>query len=1004
MTDFQFSFEYSGNGLNLFLKKEIPGGLFKKASSSYVDVDSWLSDSHLNIISAIARLETLSDDPEDESHRLNNKQGYFVSAYGISDLTEAQAKSLSLPATIPYQLRLSMTGPMIKPDTRINATWHKRSGQRVTVSEKGPLGLAEGQTYRIPGDLYRLLEAVDEVNDWNGDFIDDRLTLIASLKSHLSQIIGIDVDIERQLDDIHLMHASTVSLDVNISDRGVWFDPVLFSRQTIEDSGEDVVQEDDQLVSEDLQNSFRSQFKESETVKGSYVLTRNQYLFIDPALRPALAVVHKAQRSTPEERHRFAKSPQSFIKAALTDAGIEDETADEIVNASFVETDKFSDRVLEIGVWIPPVLPFIKTKPNTWIPEGFGLKIGTENFTIPEASIRPLAERVVRAIQDGESHVPIPNSDAELPVSTQALQAINVLLEQALHQPPVDITPPEDAPEEDVDDDIDIPVRPGKTVLRVQNNFTEAGFVAKFEERAEFSGFETPEGFLNEPKNHQIEGIAWLQECWANGFPGALLADDMGLGKTFQTLGFMSWLGAKRRSLGLPRSPVLIVAPTSLLGNWEKEANIHIHPDQVGEMTLLYGSHLRKLRLPGFNTNDVVAGQATLDTKALFDTDWVLTTYETMRDHHISLARIQFSCVVFDEMQKIKNPKSMMTNSAQALNGDFTIGLTGTPIENSLADLWTLFDTLMPGAMGWGDLKQFLNFYTTEHEDRLKALKERLQVGHDGNPPTMLRRMKSEVAKDLPAKLEKVIDGVMPEQQALLYQQAVALSQQSESGKDKQKAFQQIRGVSLHPFYPDSEEAANGDDYVSMSARLRATIEILDEVHKSNEKALVFIESRAMHEWLSYYLKERYGMAEKPARIFGAVTSIERSKIVERFQSDENVGKFDLLLLSPKAAGVGLTLTAATHVIHLSRWWNPAVEDQCTDRAYRIGQSKDVTVYVPRAIHPLYGQGSFDCILHDLLENKRALSSEMLIPLETGDELDQIFSAMFTTDTKTDAN
>ena len=128
------------------------------------------------------------------------------------------------------------------------------------------------------------------------------------------------------------------------------------------------------------------------------------------------------------------------------------------------------------------------------------------------------------------------------------------------------------------------------------------------------------------------------------------------------------------------------------------------------------------------------------------------------------------------------------------------------------------------------------------------------------------------------------------------------------------------------------------------------------------------------------------------------MTSTERSKIVDQFQDPDRDGQFDLLLLSPKAAGVGLTLTAATHVIHLSRWWNPAVEDQCTDRAYRIGQEKDVYVYIPRAIHPLYGEGSFDHILHGLLERKRSLSSEMLIPMETGDEMDQIYAAMASAD------
>jgi SNF2 family DNA or RNA helicase len=163
-------------------------------------------------------------------------------------------------------------------------------------------------------------------------------------------------------------------------------------------------------------------------------------------------------------------------------------------------------------------------------------------------------------------------------------------------------------------------------------------------------------------------------------------------------------------------------------------------------------------------------------------------------------------------------------------------------------------------------------------------------------------------------------------------------------------------------------------------------IGILEKIHSKQEKVLVFCESLAMQEWLAFYIKEKFNLDRYPSRIYGQVSADQRTKIVSKFQ--ESNKKFDILLLSPKAAGVGITLTAATHVIHLTRWWNPAVEDQCTDRAYRIGQTSDVSVYLPRAIHPLYGDGSFDCILHELLQNKRALSKEMLMPPELASDTD----------------
>ena len=990
MSTRQFHYEIVPGGIQLQMLLEQKGLLWGKTNTSDVPLSDWCSDNQLNIVSALARIDAMAESPDDLTHELNDGSGYLVSDQTLSELTEAQASSLGLPSTIGFELRISMTGPLVKPDTSIQATWHKRSGQRLQISRTGALAFNGKDQFRIPFELFQVLECIDAVNAWDGSSLDERLTLISALKLELTRLTGVKINIEKQLDEMNLMHASSVSLDLTVTDSGINFDPVLFSRQTIETTDGQIIKEDDQLVSPDLQRAFRQQFRASQDVNGAYVLTRNQYLFVDPALRPALKVVREMQDKSPEERQRFAKSPQSFIKTAFIEAGIEDELADQIVESSFVETDKFSDRVLEIGVWTPPVLPFVKNNPNTWLPEGFGLKIGTTSYTVSEEAVRPLAERLAEALTKNETSVPIPGTEACVPVSSQALAAVNILLEQVLKTSPVLET------EEKTTKPLEPKPRNQKSVLKVQENFISSEFIAKFSERAKFDSYEQPEGLLNQPKSHQIAGIEWLQKCWSRGFPGALLADDMGLGKTFQTLGFMSWLFEKRKSLGLSKTPVLIVAPTSLLGNWEREAQIHIAEKNVGTMELLYGRHLNNLRLPDCRSNDIVLGRKTLDTQLLLNTSWVLTTYETMRDHHISLAGIPFSCIVFDEMQKIKNPKSMMTNAAQALNGDFVLGLTGTPIENSLADLWTLFDTLMPGAMGWGDLRQFLNYYTTDYEDRLRNLKRYLQVGTEKRPPPMLRRMKAEVAKDLPRKTERVIDCQMPSDQARIYQEAVNLGQQAISGKDKQTAFQTIRGVSLHPFYPDSDEAADGNTYVSASARLSATIEILDKVHEANEKALVFIESRAMHEWLSFYLKQRYQLTEKPARIYGAVTSTERSKIVDRFQDPDRDGQFDLLLLSPKAAGVGLTLTAATHVIHLSRWWNPAVEDQCTDRAYRIGQTKDVHVYIPRAIHPLYGEGSFDHILHGLLERKRSLSSEMLIPMETGDEMDQIYAAMAT--------
>ena len=431
----QFHYQLVPEGIRLQMLSEQKGPLWAKTKTIDIPLPDWCSDNQLNIVSALARIDAKAESPDDPTHELDDGSGYLVSHQTLSELTEAQARSLGLPSAIGFELRISMTGPMVKPDTRIQATWHKRSGQRLQISRTGALAFNGNDQFRIPFGLFQVIQCIDAVNAWDGNSLDERLTLISALKLELTRLTGTEIDIEKQLDEMNLMHASSVSLDLAVTDSGINFDPVLFSRQTIETADGQVIKEDDQLVSPDLQRTFRQQFRASKDVNGAYVLTRNQYLFVDPALRPALKVVREMQDKSPEERQRFAKSPQSFIKTALIEVGIEDESADQIVESSFVETDKFSDRVLEIGVWTPPVLPFVKNNPNTWLPEGFGLKIGTESYTVSEEAVRPLAERLAEALTTNETSVPIPGTEACVPVSSQALAAVNIRWNRFLNVP-----------------------------------------------------------------------------------------------------------------------------------------------------------------------------------------------------------------------------------------------------------------------------------------------------------------------------------------------------------------------------------------------------------------------------------------------------------------------------------------------------------------------------------------------------------------------------------------
>ena len=263
----------------------------------------------------------------------------------------------------------------------------------------------------------------------------------------------------------------------------------------------------------------------------------------------------------------------------------------------------------------------------------------------------------------------------------------------------------------------------------------------------------------------------------------------------------------------------------------------------------------------------------------------------------------------------------------------------------------------------------------------------------DGNPPVMLRRLKVDRLKGLPEKREMPRERNMPPRQATAYRGAVLNAQNASSSQGEMlRTLHALRGISLHPVDPQQANTCGMDEYVKWSARLDIAFELLHDIYRKGEKALIFLESLDMQDVLAQMLKKTFQMREQPLVIHGGVPGNKRQDYVDEFQSKPN-GVFDVMILSPKAGGVGLTLTAATHVIHLSRWWNPAVEDQCTDRAYRIGQKRDVMVHFPLAVHPdaELRAYSFDLKLHALLDRKRRLSRDVLIPPVTQADESELF-------------
>lgn len=495
------------------------------------------------------------------------------------------------------------------------------------------------------------------------------------------------------------------------------------------------------------------------------------------------------------------------------------------------------------------------------------------------------------------------------------------------------------------------------------------------------------------PFSYQMDGIRQIAVCWKYGYHGVLLADDMGLGKTMQAFGFLAAL--KKEMQGRDMDSVLIVAPVSLLRNWEAEYSKFLEPDLYDGIVALYGSQLKQYRARNADGSLAVyrfqdkelkdAAKIGFNQYGLKKNKIILTTYETLRDMQISFGEVSWSVMIIDEAQKIKNPGTRVSEAVRAMNYDFGLALTGTPVENSWNDLWTIMDFVQPHK-----LKPFTEF-NKQYQKPLEKVKDNPEkVTELGNKlrkeldPCFIRRLKDEVKLPLPQKNILKFKDSMPDLQRKIYGEVVRAARgEKGTAGSMLKVIGLLRDISLCPnlgIY--NEKAYNSiepEQFFATSARLLRVKKILDEIQQKQEKVILFVESRKLQLLLETFLEKMYGVYV-PAPINGTTEAGERQRIVDRFNGEEG---FQILILSPLAAGVGLNITGANHVIHLSRCWNPAREDQATDRAYRIGQKKDVTVYIPMAYDQDFPENaSFDLTLDALLDYKRELGKSALYPTD----------------------
>lgn len=416
--------------------------------------------------------------------------------------------------------------------------------------------------------------------------------------------------------------------------------------------------------------------------------------------------------------------------------------------------------------------------------------------------------------------------------------------------------------------------------------------------------FSVPGGLRAELRPYQADGVRWLQRT-AHWAPGAVLADDMGLGKTLQALALLLHRAAD--------GPALVVAPTSVGFNWLSEAARFAQ----GLRCRAYRGRGRQKMLAGLGAGDVL-----------------VTSWDVLVRDAGPLAEVAFSTVVLDEAQAIKNPGTRRHRAARELDRGFTLALTGTPVENRSDELWSLFAVAVPGLLGaraWfhGAFARDVDG-TGEGAD---AARTRLG-GLIG--PFLLRRTKAAVAPDLPARTEQVLRVELSAGERRLYDATRhAALIELEQGEDESARFRmlavltRLRQLACHPRLVDPKSRVR-------SSKEAALVELVDELVEEGHKVLVFSQFTRHLD-----LAERALRAHRQLRLQGSTPAGKRADLVRRFQA----GEADVFLISLKAGGTGLNLTAATYVVHLDPWWNPAAEDQATDRAHRIGQEQPVTVY-----------------------------------------------------------
>ena len=860
----------------------------------------------------------------DNGYAYASKEGCLLPYENIYLLDEDERILLGVPQPYDKAMRLVGTSMLNLSDFeyKVEFLTYVPDGELI-VCERGGNILVKGRDkYLLNEAQYALLNRVDAFNSTPEEdkTTDYNLRCFAEIKA-LAEQAGCQLD--SYLENENVYAPERIKIEIGRDDEGFTVEPAV-----------DIEEND----------KFQTYFDKMRKVQAQYPVQRENgervRIVLNKEQKENLHYLKEqcGKHKTREEIQKMIEQPTEYFDPNAFDL-----------------SELYSDRVIEIGVYKPKFYPFICPYKSCWI-AGATVETpqnGTTKVTINNEEELEKLKREIQSAKENKKGI-VEYNNAQLDIEDA------IFLAQTAEKQLKDPSQPAKVESENGNE--------ARNVLIIEENAEELGFAVKeriIEKGDKYTLFTDPflqEGFFL--KDHQKEGVAWLQHLYKSKASGCLMADDMGLGKTLQILYFIDWHSRKYAN----HKPYLIVAPISLLENWKNEyERFFMQP---------------RMKINMLTSKDVKRKFDKSIVDKMQKMDIILTNYESLRISQLNFCAVEFDVVALDEAQKIKSPGTLVTNAAKALKCNFKIAMTGTPVENSLLDLRCIMDFCVPGLLG--NAKAFAAQYQNplkKEDTDIVALGNEV---HDKLGVYFMRRLKKDAAKDLPDKIELKEKVLMPPVQKEAYA-SVVNDYTSGIQPNMLVTIMHLREVSEHPYLYDSTLLNHEtDEIVDTSARLQATIKFLDEIKKKEEKVIIFVERKETQKMLQKLCLKRYGIIAKI--INGDTPSIvkrnmpnkqSRQSSIDEFQA---VDGFNVIIMSPVAAGMGLNVTAANHVIHYSRHWNPAKENQATDRAYRIGQTKDVFVYYPMAVRS--DIKSFDETLDDLLSRKTSLATSTIFPTE----------------------